>query len=208
VFKPALRKEAQITLSSLRKRQFDLGLWGVVLWRWAAGAAAEPRRDQRRCCERSSKQACTNDARVCWSCVRTYAGQRTAPAGSDWAATEAGKARIRPQRGVCRAIERAARARPFLGSWRGTDYNRQGLHSAAWGWPPRDRSSSAGALGRAWQGQGRGHMTPTPRWWVGPLLRRLHLPKLTPPRMEWKSTSAPSTKASAWSATREQAGPQ
>jgi hypothetical protein len=43
------------------------------------GAAARPRRDQRGCCERSSKQACANDARVCWSCVRA------APAGSGWA---------------------------------------------------------------------------------------------------------------------------
>jgi hypothetical protein len=30
--KPAPRKEAQITLSSLRKSQFDLGLWGVELF--------------------------------------------------------------------------------------------------------------------------------------------------------------------------------
>jgi hypothetical protein len=28
---PAPRKEAQMTLSSLRKSQFDLCLWGVVL---------------------------------------------------------------------------------------------------------------------------------------------------------------------------------
>jgi hypothetical protein len=43
VLEPALRKEAQITLSSLRKSQFDLGLWGVVLVEsWARRARHGP----------------------------------------------------------------------------------------------------------------------------------------------------------------------
>jgi hypothetical protein len=92
----------------LRKSQFDLGLWGVVLWRWAGRVwAVVPRCAQRakqgECVERSSNQACTNDARVCWSCVRTK--QASAPSGGQRLGKEAGKARIRPQRGVCWAIE-------------------------------------------------------------------------------------------------------
>jgi hypothetical protein len=80
------------------------------LWWWTAGRGLRPRRDLRGCCERSSKQACTSDAKVCWSCVRTNAGQRAALAGSGWAS----KALVDPQRGVCRAIEQRV-----LGRFRG-----------------------------------------------------------------------------------------
>jgi hypothetical protein len=50
VLEPAPRKEAQITLSSLRKSQFDLGLWGVDdRITGGGGRLVRPQRSGRRC---------------------------------------------------------------------------------------------------------------------------------------------------------------
>jgi hypothetical protein len=58
---------------------------------------------------------------VCWSCVRTNAGQRAAPAGSGWASKEVGEARVDPQRGLCRTVKQRAFGR--LGGAGGAPYH-------------------------------------------------------------------------------------